>query len=52
MAIPGSPPRLTEQTQGCRFGPRCALATEVCTRKEPPLIDGAACWHPQHGGVL
>ncbi|UWQ95171.1 ABC transporter ATP-binding protein [Rhodobacteraceae bacterium M385] len=36
-AIPGSVPALTNLPQGCRFHPRCAFATEACTRALPPL---------------
>lgn len=36
-AIPGSVPALTNLPQGCRFNPRCAFATEACTRALPPL---------------
>jgi peptide/nickel transport system ATP-binding protein len=39
---------------GCRFAPRCPLATEQCRVEEPPLSgdDPAhrfACWHPVDG---
>ncbi|MCS6827374.1 MAG: ABC transporter ATP-binding protein [Caldilinea sp.] len=35
--LPGSPPSLWEMPQGCRFAPRCPLATARCRREEPPL---------------
>ncbi len=34
-SIPGAPPDLRDPPSGCRFHPRCALATERC-RREPP----------------
>jgi peptide/nickel transport system ATP-binding protein len=37
--IPGSMPDLVEVPPGCSFHPRCPYAEEVCTRKEPPLVD-------------
>jgi len=47
--IPGQPPDLTRPPPGCRFAPRCPLATEECHEREPPLFrlpDGrlSACW--------
>jgi len=46
--IPGSPPRPDDFPPGCRFHPRCPLATERC-RAEYPAWFGAegrrvACW--------
>jgi oligopeptide transport system ATP-binding protein len=35
--IKGLPPALTDPPQGCSFHPRCAFATERCTRDEPEL---------------
>ncbi len=35
--LPGSPPSLWEMPQGCRFAPRCPLATARCRQEEPPL---------------
>jgi ABC-type antimicrobial peptide transport system ATPase subunit len=34
---------------GCRFGPRCPLATDRCRAESPPLLRinsqrAAACW--------
>lgn len=48
VAIPGQPPDPMHRPPGCAFGPRCALATEACTREQPRLVrvgDGhhAAC---------
>jgi oligopeptide/dipeptide ABC transporter ATP-binding protein len=36
-SIPGSPPRLSQLPSGCRFHPRCTLATERCVRELPEL---------------
>jgi peptide/nickel transport system ATP-binding protein len=49
-ALEGRPPNLAEPPPGCRFHPRCPLATEICTREVPPLeVHGpdqrSACWH-------
>ncbi|MFI6439658.1 ABC transporter ATP-binding protein [Streptomyces sp. NPDC050759] len=35
VALPGSPPAPDALPPGCAFAPRCALATEVCHRREP-----------------
>jgi peptide/nickel transport system ATP-binding protein len=37
--LPGRPPSLWEVPQGCRFAPRCPLATELCRTVEPPLAE-------------
>src|SRR5688572_11548076 len=34
--IDGAPPNLLSPPEGCRFHPRCRLATDIC-RTEPPL---------------
>ncbi|MFT4946840.1 MAG: peptide/nickel transport system ATP-binding protein, partial [Natronomonas sp.] len=39
--IPGTMPDLIEVPSGCSFHPRCPYAEEVCTRKEPALVDPA-----------
>jgi peptide/nickel transport system ATP-binding protein len=48
-AIPGSMPRLDEMPSGCRFHPRCSLASEQCRTEAPPLESVAerdiSCWH-------
>ncbi|WP_068411851.1 ABC transporter ATP-binding protein [Labrenzia sp. OB1] len=37
--IPGSPPSLWGDLQGCRFAERCPLATGLCRSQEPPLVE-------------
>jgi peptide/nickel transport system ATP-binding protein len=37
--IPGSPPDLVEPPPGCRFAPRCPLATERSRAVPPPVVD-------------
>lgn len=39
QTIPGTMPDLVELPPGCSFHPRCPFAEDVCTRKEPPLVD-------------
>jgi peptide/nickel transport system ATP-binding protein len=49
--IPGTVPSLREAIPGCPFAPRCAFATEICTRAMPPFepkdgpLHAAACHH-------
>ncbi|MNH72522.1 Oligopeptide transport ATP-binding protein OppF [compost metagenome] len=47
--IEGIPPNVTEFPSGCRFHPRCPLATAKCREETPSLIGSegheAACWH-------
>jgi peptide/nickel transport system ATP-binding protein len=43
-------PPLDREITGCRFAPRCRLATDLCRREDPPLEIKqpghlAACWH-------
>ena len=50
VSIPGAPPRLSDPPAGCRFHPRCPLATGRCSTERPAattLADGhtAACHH-------
>ncbi len=54
FSIPGLPPDLSDPPDGCRFAPRCHLATERCRVEEPPLTGdnpshAFACWHPVDG---
>ncbi len=49
-ALEGRPPSLADPPPGCRFHPRCPLATDICKREVPPLMEVApnqrsACWH-------
>ena len=37
FSIPGLPPDLSDPPDGCRFAPRCHLATRPCRTEEPPL---------------
>jgi peptide/nickel transport system ATP-binding protein len=39
QGLPGRPPSLWDPPAGCRFAPRCPLATELCRTKEPPLAE-------------
>jgi peptide/nickel transport system ATP-binding protein len=39
ISIPGSPPDLLYPPPACRFNPRCQYAMDICSRKEPELID-------------
>ena len=36
-ALTGAPPNLAEPPPGCRFHPRCPLATDICRRETPAL---------------
>jgi peptide/nickel transport system ATP-binding protein len=54
FSIPGLPPDLSDPPDGCRFAPRCHLATDKCRTDEPPLTGNTpahtfACWHPVDG---
>jgi len=49
-SIEGSIPGIDSMPTGCRFHPRCPLATDICSEKEPKLetINGnrsVRCWH-------
>jgi peptide/nickel transport system ATP-binding protein len=48
--IAGMVPALDREIVGCRFAPRCRIATDLCRREDPPLETKqpghvAACWH-------
>jgi peptide/nickel transport system ATP-binding protein len=50
--IKGMVPRLDRMIVGCRFAPRCPLATDLCRMNDPPLEAKApshlaACWHSE-----
>jgi peptide/nickel transport system ATP-binding protein/oligopeptide transport system ATP-binding protein len=54
-AIPGTPPDPLQLPPGCRFAPRCMLASADCTREQPDLRSlaadhASACLYP-HGVV-
>ncbi len=49
--LKGIPPDLANPPPGCRFHPRCPLATEECQKKAPPYEEQkprhfVACYHP------
>jgi len=52
-SIPGRPPVLVAEPEGCTFAPRCPWVTDRCRRDVPRLAPGgpgagdhrAACWH-------
>ncbi len=57
VTIPGSVPNLIHLPQGCKFAPRCREVMEVCTEREPELIQlqeghSVRCWlfDEQNGG--
>jgi len=37
--LSGEPPSPVNPPAGCRFHPRCSLATNACEHEEPPLVD-------------
>jgi peptide/nickel transport system ATP-binding protein len=52
VSIPGSPPGLITPPVGCRFHPRCPIATEICMNEEPPFRElkekhWVACHHAE-----
>ena len=53
-SIHGFPPDLLAPPPGCRFHPRCELAMDICSKKEPPLIGFGSKGHfvgcHLHGG--
>ena len=47
--IPGTVPPPEARPSGCRFHPRCPIATDRCRAEEPPIIEivpahRVACW--------
>jgi len=49
-SLPGQVPDLHAPPPGCRFAPRCGLATAACTEAPPPIVDAGdghhvACLH-------
>jgi len=52
VEIKGMVPRLDQSSVGCRFAPRCPLASDLCRTNDPPLEQKqaghfAACWHSE-----
>lgn len=50
VSVPGSPPDLIQLPTGCKFHPRCPLASDKCIQEEPELVEvktghQVACWH-------
>lgn len=46
--IPGIPPELFDEIDGCPFAPRCELATELCRTRKPnlaPQCSTTGCMH-------
>ena len=55
--IPGEPPNLLNPPKGCRFAPRCPLATDRCREEEPEYREiepghWVACHHPLKPGEV
>jgi len=38
MSLAGAPPDLSEDATGCPCAPRCALAADICRKKDPPTV--------------
>jgi peptide/nickel transport system ATP-binding protein len=56
VSIPGSPPGLITPPSGCRFHPRCPIATELCMNQEPEFREirkkhWVACHHADQLGT-
>lgn len=52
QGVAGRPPSLWDELHGCRFAPRCPLATDVCRSVEPAMVEYrpahfAACHHAE-----
>ena len=58
--IAGTVPDIRDWAEGCRFHPRCPLASEVCRQSTPPLSPQSsglhshmvACWHVNQTELL
>ena len=54
FAIPGTVPNLSDLPTGCRFAPRCPIATAQC-QQEPPLTahgtGAVACWNAERAAA-
>jgi peptide/nickel transport system ATP-binding protein len=50
LAVPGSPPDLSNLPPGCSFAARCAQATSRCLAEVPGTVmtgsSALACWNP------
>jgi oligopeptide/dipeptide ABC transporter ATP-binding protein len=49
FSIEGQPPSMMRLPRGCRFGPRCNQAMDICKEQEPPEIKlsenhSVSCW--------
>jgi peptide/nickel transport system ATP-binding protein/oligopeptide transport system ATP-binding protein len=48
LVIPGQVPLPGQNSEGCKFHPRCAFSVDFCRKAEPPLIDEdgrqVRCW--------
>jgi oligopeptide transport system ATP-binding protein len=42
VPIEGQPPDLAQLPPGCAFQPRCRIATDVCRKARPPLVEAGA----------
>ncbi|MDN4984039.1 ABC transporter ATP-binding protein [Bradyrhizobium sp. WYCCWR 13022] len=42
QGLGGTPPNLADPPSGCRFHPRCPLASEICSREVPVMLEAAA----------
>jgi len=56
LTIPGTVPHPGQMPAGCRFSPRCALATSKCKAEEPPFVaigddHYVACWRAPIEGL-
>ncbi len=54
FAIPGRPPMVFGDAQGCRFAPRCERVGAACTERTPAVASDSPghdyrCWHPLEG---
>jgi oligopeptide/dipeptide ABC transporter ATP-binding protein len=50
VILKGDVPSPLNPPKGCRFHPRCPLATEICSQQEPEFLEllpdhWVACWH-------
>jgi oligopeptide/dipeptide ABC transporter ATP-binding protein len=54
FAIPGTVPNLNELPPGCRFAPRCPIASAPC-KQEPPYVEtdasAVACWNVERAAA-